>query len=95
MRFEWNQAKAVLNERKHGVTFEEAISVFHDEQAVQFYDSEETAALSEDRYLLLGLSSNLRILMISHCERDNGNAIRIISARKATRKESEHYPVAL
>jgi len=90
IRFEWNAAKAASNERKHGVSFEEAISVFYDEFAIQFFDSE-SPELEEDRFLMLGLSSESRILIICHCERDSGNTIRIISARKATSKERRFY----
>jgi len=90
IRFEWNAAKAASNERKHGVSFEEAISVFYDEFAIQFFDSE-SSELEEDRFLMLGLSSESRILIICHCERDSGNTIRIISARKATSKERRFY----
>lgn len=90
IKFEWNAAKAASNERKHGVSFEEAISVFYDEFAIQFFDSE-SSELEEDRFLMLGLSSESRILIICHCERDSGNTIRIISARKATSKERRFY----
>ena len=64
-------------------------SVFHDEFAVQFYDEENSA--DEDRFLLLGISSGARLLLVCHCERDAGNLIRIISARKATKSESNFY----
>ena len=76
IKFEWNAAKAASNERKHGVSFEEAISVFYDEFAIQFFDSE-SSELEEDRFLMLGLSSESRILIICHCERDSGNTIYI------------------
>lgn len=90
MKFEWNSAKATANLKKHGVTFEEAKSVFYDDFAVQFYDSE-NSELEEERFLMLGLSSESRILIVCHCERDSGNTIRIISARKATRRERNYY----
>ena len=64
-------------------------SVFYDEFAVQFYDEENSA--DEDRFLLLGISSGARLLLVCHCERDAGNLIRIISARKATKSESNFY----
>jgi hypothetical protein len=89
IKFEWDPAKATSNRKKHGVSFEEAQSVFYDEFAVQFFNDENSA--SEDRFLLLGLSSEAQLLLVCHCERDAGNAIRIISARKATRNESTHY----
>ena len=90
IKFEWNAAKAALNERKHGISFEEAKSVFYDEFAIQFYDSD-NSELEEDRFLMLGLSSESRILLVCHCERDSGNTIRIISARKATKTERKFY----
>jgi len=90
LRFEWDPAKAEANIRKHGVSFEEAISVFYDECAVEFYDDEHAEA--EERFLLLGVSAKLRILMFCHCLREAGNVIRIISARKATKNEQREYP---
>ncbi|MBW9266988.1 MAG: BrnT family toxin [Candidatus Thiodiazotropha sp. (ex. Lucinisca nassula)] len=90
IKFEWNSAKATANIKKHGISFEEAKSVFYDEFAVQFYDSE-NSELEEDRFLMLGLSSESRILIVCHCERDSGNTIRIISARKATSRERIYY----
>lgn len=90
--FEWDQAKAASNQKKHGVSFEEARSVFYDEFAVQFLDEENSE--SEDRFLMLGLSDEARLLIVCHCERDHGNVIRIISARKATKKEGQYYPGA-
>lgn len=90
IKFEWNPAKAASNEKKHGVSFDEAKSVFYDEFAVQFYDPD-TSELDEDRFLMLGLSSEARILIVCHCERDSGNTIRIISARKATKNERKFY----
>lgn len=86
---EWNQAKDKSNQQKHGVSFLEAQSVFYDEYAIQFYDEENSEA--EDRFLMLGLSSESRVLLVCHCERDDGNTIRIISARKATKTERKHY----
>jgi uncharacterized DUF497 family protein len=90
--FEWDQAKAASNQKKHGVSFEEARSVFYDEFAVQFFDEENSE--SEDRFLMLGLSDEARLLIVCHCERDHANVIRIISARKATKKEGQYYPGA-
>ena len=80
---------ATANLRKHRVSFEEAKSVFYDEFAVQFFDDEHSS--DEDRFLLLGLSSGTRLLIVCHCERDDGEVIRIISARKATQRESAFY----
>ena len=86
--FEWDINKAASNQKKHGISFEEAQSVFYDDFAAQFYDDNSE---SEDRFLMLGMSSEARILIVCHCERDSGNTIRIISARKATRSERKFY----
>ena len=88
IKFEWDAAKAASNKKKHGVSFEEAQSVFYDEFAVQFFD--EDNSVSEDRFLMLGFSDEARLLMVCHCERE-GNIIRIISARKAAKNESHFY----
>lgn len=90
MNFEWSSAKALINLKKHGVSFDEARSVFFDDFAVQFFD--ETHAAGEDRFILLGMSSGPRLLVVCHCERGDGEVIRIISARRATRKEASFYP---
>ena len=90
IKFEWDAAKAASNVRKHGISFEEAKSVFYEEFAIQFYDSE-NSELEDDRFLMLGRSSESRILLVCHCERDSGNTIRIISARKATKRERKFY----
>ncbi len=87
--FEWDVAKAISNEKKHGVTFEEAKSVFYDDFAIQFYDDQNSVL--EDRFLLLGHSNQSRILLICHCEQESGDLIRIISARKATANERKIY----
>ena len=89
MRFEWDPAKASSNLKKHQVSFEEAMSVFYDDFAVQFFDDAHSVA--EDRFIMLGLSSSARLLVVCHCERGEGEVIRIISARKATRGEATHY----
>lgn len=89
IKFEWNTVKATSNKKKHGVSFEEAQSVFYDEFAVQFFDEDNFE--SEDRFLMLGFSNEARLLIVCHCERGQGNIIRIISARKATKKESNYY----
>ena len=89
IHFEWDQLKAAANFRKHGVSFEEAQSVFYDEFAIQFYDAEHSA--KEERFLLLGMSDTARVLLVCHCEREAGDLIRIISARKATNRESSFY----
>ena len=89
IKFDWDPAKAASNLRKHGVSFEEAQSVFYDEFAVQFYD--EPHSSDEERFLMLGMSSGAHLLLVCHCERDGGGVIRIISARKATKQESSFY----
>lgn len=89
IKFEWDTAKATSNKKKHGVSFEEAQSVFYDEFAMQFFADDNS--VSEDRFLMLGFSDEARLLIVCHCERDQGNIIRIISARKATKNESNYY----
>ena len=89
LKFEWDSVKATANARKHGVSFEEAQSVFYDEFAVQFFDEEPSG--DEERFLMLGMSTEARLLLVCHCERDAGNIIRIFSARKATKLESAFY----
>ena len=90
LRFEWDERKNRENQRKHGVSFEEARSAFFDQKAVEFYDDEYDQ--QEERFLLLGVSAKLRILMICHCHREGGDVIRIVSARKATKNEQREYP---
>lgn len=90
LTFEWDTRKAAANLRKHGVSFEDAQSVFSDERARLIDDPDHSA--DEDRFLLLGLSSNMRLLVVAHCYRRGGKTIRIISARKATREEQRYYP---
>lgn len=89
IRFEWDEAKAKANGRKHGVSFEEAKSVFFDDYARQFYDEDHSS--KEDRFIMLGVSNRSRVLVVCHCERIGGSVIRIISARKATSKERKYY----
>jgi uncharacterized DUF497 family protein len=90
IQFEWDPPKAATSLKKHQVSFEEAKSVFYDEFAIQFFDEDHSSA--EDRFLMLGLSSEARLLLVCHCEREQGEVIRIISARKATKRESAFYP---
>ena len=87
--FEWDEKKNRLNQEKHGVSFEEAKSVFYDDNAVEFYDDSHSE--DEERFLLLGRSYKFRILILSHCVREKGLKIRIISARKATKDEQKYY----
>ena len=90
LNFEWDAHKAAANAKKHGVNFEEAKSVFVDERAKLISDPDHSD--DEDRFVLLGLSGALRLLLVCHCYRGDGNVIRIISARKASAKESKSYP---
>jgi uncharacterized DUF497 family protein len=87
--FEWDAPKAAANLKKHHISFEEAKSIFFDEFGVQFFDEAHSA--DEDRFLMLGMSSGAKLLIVCHCERNHGAVIRIISARKATKRESAFY----
>ena len=89
IRFGWDRKKAALNRRKHGVSFEEAQTVFYDEHAIEFFDPDHSDR--EDRFIMLGLSFKLRILVVCHCVREAQSVIRIISARRATRHEAQTY----
>jgi hypothetical protein len=89
LRFEWDESKNERNQRRHGVSFEEALTVFSDEQALLIDDPEHSQY--EDRFILLGLSVSLRTLVVVHCYREDDDVIRIISARKTTRKEKDTY----
>jgi uncharacterized DUF497 family protein len=89
LRFEWEPRKASANLKKHGVSFEEAKSVFYDESAKLIDDPEHSE--DEERFVLLGLSYSLRVVLVCHCYKSEGNVIRIISARKATPTESKAY----
>ena len=89
LRFEWHSAKAAANAKKHGIGFDEARSVFSDERAKFIADPDHSD--EEDRFILLGLSAGLRLLVVCHCYRGEGNVIRIISARKATATEAKSY----
>ena len=89
IKFEWDAVKSASNIKKHGISFNEAQSVFFDELAIQFFDQENS--ITEDRFLMLGTSNESNLLLICHCERNDGNNIRIISARKATKNERNHY----
>ena len=89
IRFEWDEKKNRSNRKKHGVWFEEAQQVFDDASALRFYDL--LHSKEEDRFLLLGMSGPGRILVVVFCERERDNVIRIISVRKATKKESKIY----
>lgn len=87
--FTWDPAKARQNKRKHGVTFDEARTVFADEGALLIDDPDHS--VGEERFVIIGFSSYARILTVCHCYRESDEVIRIISARRATRTESEQY----
>jgi uncharacterized DUF497 family protein len=89
LTFEWDDNKSVSNKKKHGISFEEAQTVFLDENALLIHDPDHS--LEEDRFVLLGMSFKLRLLIVCHCYRKAENVIRIISARKATPAEQEKY----
>lgn len=87
--FEWDNRKNSKNKKKHGISFEEAQTVFVDENALLIHDPDHSH--EEDRFILLGLSAKFRVLLVCHCYRKNDEVIRIISARKATCKEQKQY----
>lgn len=87
--FIWDEGKNKLNQKKHHVSFEEAKTVFFDENAVEFPDPDHFQ--EEDRFILLGFSFKLRILIVCYCYRESDSIIRIFSARKATKRESLNY----
>jgi uncharacterized DUF497 family protein len=89
MRFDWDERKERENRRKHGVSFQEAVSVFADENALFMQDPDHCT--DEARFILLGLSGNLRTLVVCHCYRKKDDLIRILSARKATKSERQTY----
>ena len=89
VRFEWDEAKNRTNQVKHGVSFEEAMTVFWDEQALLIDDPEHSE--EEERFVLLGMSVEFRVLLVCHCAREEENVIRVISARKANRAEQRQY----
>ena len=87
-KFEWDYRKSIENERKHSVSFTEAQSVFYDDNAIEFFDPDHSE--KEDRFIMLGLSNQLRVLIVCYCQRHE-NIIRIISARKANDREEKDY----
>ena len=89
IRFDWDERKNKANQKKHGVSFEEAQTVFFDDYAIEYDDPFHSE--KEDRFLIIGRSLHLRVLVVCHCLRVRGSVIRIISARKATKKERYHY----
>ncbi len=88
LSFEWDERKSISNQKKHGVSFEEAVTVFSDELARLIPDP--AHSVDEERFILMGLSAELRLLTVCHCERSSG-LIRIISARKADKFERKQY----
>lgn len=89
IHFRWDKDKSRVNEKKHGISFQEASTVFSDEMSIEFYDDEHSEW--EDRFLMLGLSNKLNLLLVCHCYRESEGIIRIISARKAAKNESKYY----
>jgi len=87
--FEWDEEKNRINTRKHGVSFDEAISVFNDDKALMIADYAHSS--DEERFIIIGLSEKLHVLYVCHCHRDPGDRIRIISARKASETERKIY----
>ena len=89
IRFEWDTKKANANIKKHGISFDEARTVFFDEHAKLINDPDHSE--DESRFILMGISSSLKIMLVCHCYREDGNVIRIISARKASNQEAKQY----
>ncbi len=89
LQFEWDENKNTINKKKHGISYEEAETAFYDDQAVVLPDPQHSQ--DEERFILLGFSAMARLLMVCHCIRGEDDIIRIISARKATRIETEQY----
>ena len=89
IQFEWDENKNSINKKKHNISFEEARTVFYDEEALVIEDVEHSE--SEERFIILGMSTNLRLLVVCHCYRESESVICIISARKATKHESLQY----
>jgi hypothetical protein len=89
LRFEWDEKKNRENQQKHNISFEEAQTVFLDENAIRFFDPDHSE--DEDRFLMLGMSFTLRVLVVCHCFREDDMVIRIISARKADKREQTDY----
>ena len=89
IQFEWDENKNQIIQRKHGVSFSEAKTVFYDEEALVIDDPEHSE--QEDRFIILGLSNKANLLIVCHCYRESDTVIRLISARKATKTESKYY----
>lgn len=89
IHFEWDERKNAANIKKHGVSFEEAATVFYDDNAVLFDDPDHS--MEENRFLIIGVSENERLCIVSHCFKEADNRIRIISARPADKEEKKAY----
>ena len=89
IRFEWDEKKNQINIDKHGISFEEAMTVFYDPDALVTHDEDHSD--DEDRFLILGISEALHLLIVCHCYREENETIRIISARKANKTEARQY----
>ena len=89
LSFDWDENKNQTNQKKHGISFEEACTVFLDDRAILFDDPQHTQ--TEERFLLVGMSDVARVCIVCHCYRESDSIIRIISARKATKKEEARY----
>lgn len=89
IKFEWDENKNSINKNKHKVSFEEAKTVFYDENALVIDDPDHS--ITEERFIILGMSSQAKLLVVCHCYRESETVIRIISARKATKTESKQY----
>ncbi len=89
IKFEWDKTKNILNIKKHGIDFNEAATVFLDDEALLIEDKKHSG--EEDRFVLLGFSQKANLLIVCHCYRTNDEVIRIISARKATKNETKQY----
>jgi uncharacterized protein len=91
IRFVWDENKNISNQKKHNISFEEAKTVFYDDNARLILDDDHSDF--EERFVLLGLSVHLRLLIVVHAYKEQDGIIRIISARKATKNESKYYPM--
>jgi hypothetical protein len=89
LAFQWNKNKEKANYKKHGIHFSEASTVFCDENSREYFDPDHSE--EEDRYLMPGMSGNLRVLVVSFCYRESDQIIRIISSRKADNEETRNY----
>ena len=89
IQFEWDENKNQINKAKHGIAFEEAATVFYDDDAILFDDPEHS--MEEERFLIIGITKYENLCIVSHCYSDDDNIIRIISARKATKSETRTY----